>query len=278
MTTFETLDAWIGRERVVEDVLSPYPARALAAALDREHLPGVGDTLPPAWQWLYFLDTPAAAATGRDGHPHHGEFLPPAPLPRRMWAAGSFEVARLLRLGESARRHSRIASIEAKHGKTGALVFVTLEHTYSQGGADCIRETQSLVYRDMPTAATPLPPGDAVPEAAFRRELEPDPVLLFRYSALTYNGHRIHYDRDYAQKQEFYPSLVVQGPLLATLLLELLGVSVPDATLRSFAFRAGRPSFDTSPLVLGGVRNGERVDLWSAQDDARCMQATAVLA
>ncbi|MFT4256923.1 MAG: MaoC family dehydratase N-terminal domain-containing protein [Pseudoxanthomonas sp.] len=272
------LQTWVGRERTVEDPMSPFPARALAAALDYAASPGRGDELPPAWQWLYFHDTPSASETGSDGHPKRGGFLPPVPLPRRMWAAGEFETERPMRLGRSAQRRSRIVAVDLKQGKSGALVFVTLEHEYSQDGSLRLRERQNLVYRDVADGPSPLPAGEPEPEARFRREIQVDPVMLFRYSALTYNGHRIHYDRDYAREEEFYPALVVHGPLLATLLLELVRGISPGSRVRRFGFRAARPSFDTQPIGVGGRLDGGDATLWSAQDGALCMTATATLA
>lgn len=278
------LRQWVGRERIAQDMLGVFPAQALAAALDRADTLGAGDALPPAWQWLYFLDTPRASATGKDGHPElrddAASFLPPVSLPRRMWASGSFDVLRPLTLGDSATRSSLIKSVEAKTGKSGALVFVTLEHQISQDGQLCIREEQNLVYREMPTAPAPLPPGEPAPtDADWTRTIIPDPVLLFRYSALSYNGHRIHYDRPYAIEQEFYPALVVHGPLLATLLLDLLREKLPDARLASYRFRAMRPTFDTSAFQISGKRDGDSVTLWTT-DHEGClgMSATARLA
>ncbi|HSW14001.1 MAG TPA: hypothetical protein VLI06_14240 [Solimonas sp.] len=274
------LRQWVGRERVMQDPLQPFPARALAAALDRRKLPMEGDALPPAWQWLYFLDTPAASATGRDGHPSVGEFLPPAPLPRRMWAAGAFEVEHPLTLGQPARRTTRIQSVDAKSGKSGSLVFVKLEHRIEQGGRLCLREEQNLVYRELPSGPQALPAGEPSPAVAdWSRTVTPDPVLLFRYSALTYNGHRIHYDRQYAVEHEFYPALVVHGPLLASLILELVAAELPEARVRQFSFRAVRPTFDTQPFKVCARREGDQLQLWTADHEGQlCMSATAVLA
>ncbi|MEC9362974.1 MAG: MaoC family dehydratase N-terminal domain-containing protein [Pseudomonadota bacterium] len=280
MTALSNLQQWVGRERTVLDELRPFPAQALAAALDRAQGPGPGEPLPPAWQWLYFLDTPTASCTGVDGHPQTSDLLPPAPLPRRMWAAGSMRMASPMRLGQPAERRSRIESIETKAGKSGALVFLNLDHEYLQDGRVCMQERQNLVYRDMPTAAAPLPPGEPAPSAAdWTQTVTPDPVLLFRYSALTYNGHRIHYDRDYAVQREFYPALVVHGPLLATLLLELVHANLPGVRLASFSFRAVRPTFDTLALGVFGKRDGQRLRLWSADGDGfLCVSAEAELA
>jgi 3-methylfumaryl-CoA hydratase len=274
------LRRWVGRERNTHEELSPFPARALAAAFDRRDAPGIGDALPPAWHWLYFLDTPGASDTGQDGHPKLGGFMPPVPLPRRMWAAGHFDVVSPLVLGRPASRRTVIRTVQPKSGRSGTLVFVTLDHELSQEGRICIQEEQNLVYREMPVAPAPAPPGDAAPATSdFRRVIHPDPVLLFRYSALTYNSHRIHYDRPYAMDQEFYPAMVVQGPLLATLLLDLLQAALPEARVASYDFRAIRPSFDTTPLQLCGKRKDRTVSLWTADhNDQLGMQATASLA
>ena len=275
----EHLRSWVGKENVAADDLSPFPARALAAALDHGILPEKGATLPPSWHWLYFLDTPSASRTGSDGHPLKGGFLPPVPLPRRMWAAGTLKIERPLVLGAAARRQSTIRSVDLKEGKSGALVFVNIEHALYQNDRLCLREEQNVVYRDMPTAAAPLPPGDPAPaEADWVETVVPDPVLLFRFSALTYNGHRIHYDRDYATQVEFYPALVVHDPLLATLLLDLVAANVGDKRIGTFGFRAVRPIFDHAPFKVCGKRTGNAVRLWTVDADGFvCTTATVEL-
>jgi 3-methylfumaryl-CoA hydratase len=259
------LQRWVGRQDERSQSLAPFPARALAAALDRDEEPREGDPLPLPWNWLYFLDTPASSRTGADGHPMRGGFLPPVPLPRRMWAAGRLQVMSPLMLGKPAHKTSIITSVDLKEGKTGALVFVNLEHTLRQEGVTCLVEEQNIVYRDMPVAPAPLPAGETAPaDADWEMTIRPDPVLLFRFSALTYNGHRIHYDRDYAVQHEFYPALVVQGPLLATWLLDLLRREVRDASVSEFRFRAVRPTFDTDVVRVCGKRDGMQVKLWTA--------------
>ena len=258
------LREWVGGTQQAEQVLEPFPARALAALLDREASPTAGDELPLPWHWLYFLDAPVRSALGADGHPERGGFLPPVPLPRRMWAAGRVDVKQPLQIGRAAKKVSTVASVDLKQGKTGPLVFVTVRHELQQGGRTCLLEEQDLVYREAPTAARPLPPGEAAPaEAEWAGALQPGPALLFRFSALTYNGHRIHYDRDYAVREEFYPALVVHGPLLATLLLDLQQRCRPEARLRRFEFRALRPAFDTEPIALRGQPRAGGADLWS---------------
>lgn len=277
----DRLRRWLGRERIVLDDLHPFPARALGNALGHDAPIGAGDALPPSWQWLYFLDTPTASGTGPDGHPEERDsFLPPAPLPRRMWAAGAFEIERALRLGTPASRRSAIRSVDTKSGKSGSLVFVTIDHTFSQLDRVCIREEQNMVYREMPAGPAPLPPGEAAPaDADWSRTVTPDPVLLFRYSALTYNSHRIHYDRRYAMEREFYPALVVHGPLLASLLLDLARTQLPHSSIAAFRFRAVRPTFDIHPFTLSGKREGQNLKLWSADGEGMlCMTASAKLA
>jgi 3-methylfumaryl-CoA hydratase len=263
------LRQWVGRSETREQHLDPFPARALAGLLDRAEAPGEGDALPLPWHWLYFLDAPSRAGTGVDGHPKRGGFLPPVPLPRRMWAAGELTSHQPLRLGRAARKTSVVCSVELKRGKAGALVFVTVAHELEQEGQPCISELQHIVYREAPTAPAPLPSGEpASIDADWSRALSPDPVMLFRFSALTYNGHRIHYDRDYATGEEFYPALVVHGPLLATLLLDLLAreghAKVPP---EHFSFRAQRPAFDSDRLGLFGRATAEGAALWTADAD-----------
>ena len=274
----EYLRIWVGREHSVADDLNSFPARALAAALDHASLPGTGEALPPSWHWLYFLDTPTASVTGPDGHPKKGGFLPPVPLPRRMWAAGNLHIEQPLILGTPAEKKSTIRSVELKEGKSGALVFVNIEHALHQNGRRCILEEQNVVYRDMPTTSV-LPPGEVAPrDADWVKTITPDPVLLFRFSALTYNCHRIHYDREYATKEEFYPALVVHGPLLATLLLDHISANVKDKRVGRFSFRAVRPTFDTAPFAVSGKREGDQVSLWTTDAEGFVgMTAKAVL-
>jgi 3-methylfumaryl-CoA hydratase len=269
------LRRWVGRSERREQYLDPFPARALAGLLDRPDVPGEGDGLPLPWHWLYFLDTPRRQETGEDGHPRRGGFLPPVPLPRRMWAAGEMTVHRPLRLGMPASKTSTVRSVDAKQGKSGTLVFVTVAHELHQQEQPCISELQHIVYRDAPTAPAPLPPGETASRAAhWQRTAQPDPVLLFRYSALTYNGHRIHYDRDYATQREHYPALVVHGPLLATLLLDLLAREGGQPAPVRFAFRAQRPAFDTDTLRLNGCLDDGGAALWTT-DTAGMVGMTA---
>jgi 3-methylfumaryl-CoA hydratase len=265
--SIERLQSWVGREHCAEDALDPFRAQALAAALDHAALPQPGEPLPPSWHWLYFLETPTAAMTGSDGHPRKGGMLPPVPLPRRMWSAGSVDVHKPLVLSQRASKRSVVRSVELKSGKSGTLIFVVVEHEVSQRGELCIKEEQTLVYRNAPSGPAPLPPGEKAPaDCEWSRTLVPSSVLLFRFSALTYNAHRIHYDREYAIGEEFYPGLVVHGPLLATLLLDHARERAGSRRVRHFQFRAIRPTFEGVPLKLCARSEGRDAKLWTVAD------------
>jgi 3-methylfumaryl-CoA hydratase len=281
-TELDRLRDWIGRQDTARDVIDARPARALQATLD--HAPGewmAGAPLPPLWHWLYHLPVHRPSDLGPDGHARRGGFLPPVPLQRRMWAGSRFEFHAPLRVGDAVERASTIEDVAVKQGRGGTLVFVTVRHEFTRGGDDlpALREWHHIVYRDAPAAGEPArPPQPAPADAAWRREVVPDDVLLFRYSALTFNGHRIHYDRRYATEVEGYPSLVVHGPLIATLLLDLLRRHAPAAELRAFAFKALRPSFDLHTFSLCGQPQGDTVRLWAQDHEGwLTMDATATL-
>jgi 3-methylfumaryl-CoA hydratase len=275
------LEDWIGKTETRADLISPTPMAALSATLDRDDPPPrPGDPLPPAWHWLYFLPLHRQSELGRDGHPERGGFLPPVPLPRRMWAGSRMEFHRALRVGEPVTRTSRIASVKHKEGRTGSLVFVLVRHEISNPASLAITEEHDIVYRDhtRPGASAPEPPP-APAEAAWERTISPDDVLLFRYSALTFNGHRIHYDRRYATEVEGYPGLVVHGPLIATLLLDALRRNMPEAQVAHFEFRAVSPIFDTAPFAVCGAPQGANaIRLWAKNaSGGLAMDATAVI-
>lgn len=276
------LQRWIGRHETVVDQLTLTPMTALAATLD--HADGVylsGDLLPELWHWLYFLPVARQSNIGEDGHPKRGGFLPPIELPSRMWAGGRIEFFRSPQAGDDVERTSTILNVSHKSGRSGELVFVTLQHEISDGSELLIREEQDLVYRNnsKPGATLPAPQSMDL-EPVWVRTIDPDPVLLFRYSALTLNGHRIHYDRSYAQGVEGYPGLVVHGPLIATLLVNLFHQNMPGRRIKNFSFRAVRALYDTAPFRLCGVpaENGQ-VRLWAeGPDGGVCMEATVTLA
>jgi len=258
---------WVGRSEQRRDLVTATPLAGLAATLDRSEPPPLpGDAIPPLAHWLYFLPLAPQHEIGVDGHPRRGGFLPPVDLPRRMWAGGRFEFVQLLRVGDELVRTSRIAKVDAKSGRSGPLVFVTVRHEIAGDRGLAIAEEHDIVYRDAPAPGAPEPaptPAPAPTDEGFRREIAPDPVLLFRYSALTFNGHRIHYDRSYVTEVEGYPGLVVHGPLIATLLVDLLRRERPQATLRRFSFTALRPTFDIHRFEVCGRDEGDgRYALW----------------
>ncbi|GMU46577.1 MAG: hypothetical protein AMXMBFR26_13590 [Porticoccaceae bacterium] len=270
------LRQWEGRQEQASDLIEPAKVRAMAATLDWAQPPEVGDELPRPWHWLYFLSPARQSQIGRDGHPQRGGFLPPVPLPRRMWASGNVEFLAPLHVGDSAQRTSTVKSVTHKRGGTGDLVFVTVEHEIAVAGTPVIRERQHLVYREDPDPNAPPPkPVPPPAPAQFGREWLPDPVLLFRYSALTFNGHRIHYDRDYAMREEGYSGLVVHGPLSATLLLDLVRAQCPEQTIGYYDYRAVRPLIDGAPFRVEGRRTEGGLDLWVVdRDGAVTMQAS----
>ena len=277
---------WIGRTELQQDVITPVPWAALAATLDRplpDPGPAPGTPLPALWHWLYFLPLAPQSALGPDGHPRRGDFLPPVALPRRMWAGSELDFAEPLYLGDRLERRSTIEQVSSKTGRSGPLVFVTVRHEIRRPGAaaPALTERHHIVYRDRPGVGdAPAPRLPAPAAGRWRQDLQPDAVLLFRYSALTFNGHRIHYDRSHATGAEGYPGLVVHGPLIATLLLGLLQRERPRARVRGFRFRALHPAFDGQPLSLHGepAADGRSVALWASDaDNGLCMQAEATL-
>lgn len=259
------LQPWIGRREIRTDVISPGPVAALSATLGYPRSRAAqGELLPPLWHWIFFLALPAASELDSDGHARRGGFMPPVPLPRRMWAASDVDFLASVRVGDTIERVTRIEGIQHKQGRSGELVFVTLLHELLRGGKPVIREQQRLVYRAAAAAVIEpraLPAAPAPPQ--WSDSITPDPILLFRYSALTFNSHRIHYDRDYAMKDEGYDGLVVQGPLTAMLLLDSLQQEVPDMRLKSFSFRGIRPLVDGSPVRLQGCRGEKSAQLWA---------------
>ncbi len=277
----DLLKQWIDRRESGHDLIHAAPANALAATLDRDEVLSDGDPLPPLWHWVYFWSAVPASGVGADGHAKRGGFLPPVPLPRRMWAGGRLNFSAPLPLGAVADKTSRIADVSMKEGASGPLVFVTVEHRVSTGGASCIVEEHDIVYRDHAAAGAPAPKGKPAPaNAQWTRRIDPDPVLLFRYSALTFNGHRIHYDRSYVTGVEGYPGLIVHGPLIATLLMDLLRRELPQRAVKAFSFRAVSPLFDIDSFSINGrlADDGRTALLWAANARGElAMQAEAVL-
>ncbi|HUJ00763.1 MAG TPA: MaoC family dehydratase N-terminal domain-containing protein [Usitatibacter sp.] len=271
------LARWIGRSETRDDTFGAAPLAELSALLDRDDPePRPGEAIPPLAHWLYFLPTDRQSDLGPDGHARRGGFLPPVPLPRRMWAGSRLEFLRPLAVGTRATRKSTIRDVNVKRGRSGTLVFVTVRHEISDANGLAVADEHDIVYRgEAGASAAPVPaPGGET----WRREIHPDPVLLFRYSAVTFNGHRIHYDHPYVTGVEGYPGLVVHGPLIATLLVDLLRRNRPDAALRRFSFRAVRPLFDTAPFATCGLPDeaARTARLWTRDaQGAITMDATA---
>ena len=275
------LTEWIGRTREAADVITASPLAAMSATLGRDDPPPKpGDPLPAGWHWLLFPDTTATAELDEDGHARRGAFLPPVALPRRMYAGGRLDFHEPLRVGESVRRVSEIAEVTPKRGRTGDLVIVVVRHSVFGEAGLAIEEEQSLIFREAPKPDAPeSAPQPAPTDAAWTRTIHPDPVTLFRYSALTFNSHRIHYDRMYCKDREGYPGLVVHGPLTASLLMDLVRRERPRARLESFAFRARWPLFDTAPFTVAGEPSAAGCALWAADPEgALAMSAEAVFA
>jgi 3-methylfumaryl-CoA hydratase len=277
----EHLKRWVGRSETRSDEITAAPMAALAATLDlEERLPEAGDLLPPLWHWLYFLPFQRQSELGPDGHAKRGGFLPPVDLPRRMWAGGRIDFIRPLRAGESVTRTSHIAGVRFKEGRSGPLVFVLVRHEIRNELGLALTEEHDIVYRNHASPGEPVAAQRAPAEAKWERTICPNDVLLFRYSALTFNGHRIHYDRRYATETEGYPGLVVHGPLIATLLTDLVRRNVPGSALSHFEFRALSPIFDTSDFHIAGMPqpDGKTIQLWAkGPGDVLAMSAIATI-
>ncbi|MEM7303246.1 MAG: MaoC family dehydratase N-terminal domain-containing protein [Pseudomonadota bacterium] len=274
---------WIGNTQISQDVLMPSVLRRFDATLWRDQRDwNKGDAAPHLAHWLCFLPEDPMDQVGPDGHPKRGGFLPPIhDLPRRMWAGSRIEFLNDLPVGVDIEKRSEILSVTEKQGRQGALVFVTVRHEISHEGAVLIRDEHDIVYRDAPPpGAAPVEPKEVEP-GEMVWELEPDPVLLFRYSALTFNSHRIHYDLPYVHDEENYPQLIVHGPLIATLILENLSRQAPDLNVKQFNFRAVAPTFVGDKLQLNAnAPNGDgEMKLWASKNDNRLgMDATAIVA
>ncbi|MGX7000119.1 FAS1-like dehydratase domain-containing protein [Caballeronia sp. KNU42] len=275
------LRTWIGRTQTEQEFVSPRLASQLAATLEFEGEAGIGSPLPPLWHWALFPHIVSQSNIGSDGHPKRGGFLPPVPLQRRMWAGSRVRFDRSLVVGSEVTRTSQILDVAEKDGRTGKLVFVRLRHELEDLDGPLISEEQDIVYRESSTTAYTAATGPLAPtEFTWQREIVPDPVLLFRYSADTFNGHRIHYDRTYAREQEGYPALVVHGPLTATLLIDLVRRNIPGKSIASFSFKAVNPLFDHAPFHIFAAHapGSTEVKLWAANSDGvLCVDAEATL-
>ncbi len=246
---FDVLRQWIGKTETTSDYLDAGRARRMQVTLDRPASVSNGDELPPFWHYLYFHAEVPASSLKEDGHEKLGRFLPPVALPRRMWAGGTVTINRPLVIGETCTKTSTIRDVVSKSGRSGPLCFVTVDHDFEVDGEHRMTERQKIVYREMPAAGSPPTRQTPAPDGSSATFMvKPDPVLLFRYSALIFYGHRIHYDVDYARDVEGYPGLVVHGPLLAALAGELGRNQHPQKQPKMLEIRAVSPLFAPEPF------------------------------
>ena len=263
----DQLRTWEGREEVREDLLALSPAQALAATLDHDpETLAEGEVLPPLYHWLYFPFLTKESELAADGHAKKGGFMPPVPFPRRMFAGARVDYRGQLRIGARVQRVASIGSVTYKEGRSGRLVFVTVRYEISDSEGLKLVEEQDIAYRPATSSkAGPPPQQDMVPDADFSREVVPDERMLFRFSALTFNAHRIHYDLPYAQG-EGYPALVVHGPLTAVLLADLVTRGTGALSLKRFSFRARSAFYLGDRITLLGKRHGDRIELTAISD------------
>jgi 3-methylfumaryl-CoA hydratase len=280
----ETIDLdhlrqWIGRTNEVSDIVTAQLVKGLRATLFQEMgEPKPGDAAPFTTHWCLGQPVYPMSELGPDGHPTRGGFLPPVPLPRRMWAGGELEFLDTLRVGDISKRISRISDVTMKTGSTGALCFVSVQHEVTTPRGTAIRERQDIVYRDVsgaPPAASVKPPPPP-PVAKHQEKHMADPVLLFRYSALTFNGHRIHYDRDYVTKVEGYPGLIFHGPLQASFIVELAAKLHDGQPPKKLSYRGVQPLFEGSEFSINANATDGGMELWTANSAGQpTMKGTA---
>jgi 3-methylfumaryl-CoA hydratase len=260
------LRQWIGRSTQASDIITAQLTKGLRATLFLPiEEPKAGDAAPFTVHWCLAQPVFPMSELGPDGHPARGGFLPPVPLPRRMWAGGEIEFLDTLRVGDEVTRTSRIADVTMKTGSTGVLCFVSVDHLVTTSRGAAIRERHDIVYRDVSAApSAPARPAAPPPPAQHRETHMADPVLLFRYSALTFNGHRIHYDRDYVTKVEGYPGLIFHGPMQAALLVEFAAKLHGGAAPKKFSYRGVQPLFEGSAFSVNANEAGAGMELWTA--------------
>ncbi len=257
------LEDWIGKSQTREEVINARQAELLAVTMGIP-APANGDTLPECWHWAWFNDALPAAELGRDGHPKRGGFLPPVPLPRRMWAGGKLNFVSPIIVGKEIKKISTIKEIKHRTGNSGELCIVSIGHQLFDGETLCIDEVQNLVFREDPSPDAPAPAPIKPPAGAEQSiDLHPDPVMMFRYSALTFNGHRIHYDVDYARDVEGYPDLVFHAPLTATALCNLASGIQPGKPIREFEYRATAPLFCNASVKLNAKQENNHITVWA---------------
>ncbi|MEO3387934.1 MaoC family dehydratase N-terminal domain-containing protein [Mesorhizobium sp. CAU 1741] len=270
------LKSWIGRAQTRTDTITPRLASSLAAILDDTEALAGGDPAPAGIHWCLAPDIAPMSGLGTDGHPARGGFLPPVPLARRMWAGGKLHYHDVFRVGDLVERRSTVSNVDVKAGRSGTLCFVTVTHEYHVGTRLILGEQHDIVFREIAPALAPQPPSRTTP-GDMRREVEADPVLLTRYSAVTFNGHRIHYDRDYTREHELYPGLLVHGPLQATYMLrqaqEIFGGKLPS----TFVFRGRTPLYDGQTISINASHGADgALSLWvAAENGVVTMDGTA---
>jgi 3-methylfumaryl-CoA hydratase len=273
------LRQWVGRTAEATDIVTAQLAKGLRATLFQEiGEPKMGDAAPFTVHWCLGQPVYPMSELGPDGHPTRGGFLPPVPLPRRMWAGGELQFLDPLRVGDEAKRSSRISDVTLKTGSTGTLCFVSVEHVVTTPRGPAIRERQDIVYRDVSTTQPAVPAkASPPPPASKHRETHiSDPVLLFRYSALTFNGHRIHYDRDYVTKVEGYPGLIFHGPLQAALIVEFAAKLHGGQPPKTFSYRGVQPLFEGSEFSVNANDTAGGLELWTANAEGQpTMKGTA---
>ena len=261
------LRKWIGRTSESSDHIDSRPANLMNLLMDKQGRYNGGDALPALWHWLYFLEGGTQSKLGRDGHLKLGAFLPPVSLPRRMWAGGRLEFGNPLKIEEHVGKYSTIKNVSIKHGKSGKLCFVSVEHLYKVNNETRITEIHDIVYRDKPDPGATPTPISVTQRPDWTVTINPDPVMLFRYSALTFNGHRIHYDRDFCVKEENYPGLVFHGPLTATLLIDQAIKQQPGRIIKHYSYKAVSPLFDIAHFTLNGKSSENSTRLWASNAD-----------
>ena len=262
------LQDWVGKREENLELISLRQAVGMAAMLDIQTIPQVGDALPPGWHWMFFAEMARQSILSKDGHAPRGEFLPPVQLPRRMWGGNRLKFYRPIPVGKDLRRESEILSIAEKNGRSGQLALVTVKHGYYGTEGLAMEEEHDIVYRSAASGINKSPPGEQPSDKPdWTKEITPDAVFLFRYSALTFNGHRIHYDMPYVHDVEGYPGLIVHGPLSATLLMELARENQPAKTFKSVVVRAHRPLFADNKLTIEGCRTDAGARTWALDPD-----------
>jgi len=272
----ENYSNWIGKKEILNDYSDNRPVAMMQTLLNEENKSPAD--LPHLYHWFYFLPLVNEEDLAVDGHPKKGRFLPPIPFPKRMWAGSRLEFIKPITAHQPIRRESEILKVELKHGKSGDMYFVTVQHSIYAENELAIIEEQDIVYRDVnnqvQSAPQKQPESSETKAFDYKKSFPIDPVTLFRYSAVTFNGHRIHYDRPYATKEEGYPGLVVHGPLLATLLIHYFKQEHPNKNITHFEFRAVNPVFDFDDFQIYGSINQENGELWIQKENGQiCMKA-----